>query len=60
MKDCGDGKSLTVKMHPSTAKLADRQRQPEIRNADALHDFTKKARAEMILHQLKARFFECG
>ena len=46
-----------VKLHPSTAKLADRQRQPEERKADALHELTKTARAEMT-RQLAARFFE--
>ena len=57
MKGCGDEKSLTVKLHPSTAKLADWQRQPEERKADALHELTKTARAEMT-QQLAARFFE--
>ena len=57
MKGCGAEKSLTVKFHPSTAKLADRQRQPEERKADALHELTKTARAEMV-EQLAARFFE--
>jgi hypothetical protein len=57
MKGCSAEKSLTVKLHPSTAKLADRQRQPEERKADALHELTKTARAEMA-EQLAARFFE--
>ena len=56
MKGCGEGKSLTVKLHPSTAKLEDRDRPTETRKAEDLHEFIIKARKIMV-DELDQRFF---
>ena len=53
---CGEEKSMTVKLHPSTAKLEDRNRPTELREAESLHALTAKARSIMA-DELNQRFF---
>ena len=56
-KGCAVDKSLTVKLHPSTAKLEDRVRQTETRKAEDLHPIISTARRIMV-EQLDERFFD--
>jgi hypothetical protein len=56
-KGCADDKSLTVKAHPPTAKLADRVRQTETRKAEDLHSSISTARRIMV-KELDERFFD--
>ena len=56
-KGCAADKSLTVKAHPPTAKLADRVRQTETRKAEDLHSSISTARCIMV-EQLDERFFD--
>jgi hypothetical protein len=53
---CGEEKSMTVKLHPSTAKLEDRNRPTETRSADSLYGLTTLARTIMV-DELDQRFF---
>jgi hypothetical protein len=53
---CGEEKTLTVKLHPTTAKLEDRARLAETREAESLHDLTTTARTIMV-DELQQRFF---
>ena len=56
IKGCDSDKPLTVKLHPSTAKLPDRVRTEETRKAEDLDEVTMKART-ILSEQLKGRFF---
>ena len=56
-KGCAEDKPLIVKLHPVTAKLPDRNRQAEKRQADDLDSITSTARKIMV-KELGSRFFE--
>ena len=58
-KGCAADKSMRVKAHPPTAKLADRVRQTETRKAEDLHSSITAARCIMV-KELDERFFDAA